>query len=75
MDRSTLESALIFIGFVAMCVLAYLLDIDKLNNRYTHGSHPSTKSNRLPFRFSLKALLIAMTLAAIGTALVTYALR
>lgn len=73
--RSTIESAVIFIVFLAVCILASGPSLLKFERRYAQGTPQIIKSTRLPFRFSLRTLLIAVTLAAVGTALVTYAIR
>jgi hypothetical protein len=75
MDRSAIESIAMFILFVVMILLGNLLNLQKFNRRYAPGTVPTTKSSRLPFRFSLRTLLIAMTLAAVGIVLVKFAFR
>jgi hypothetical protein len=75
MDRSAIEAAAMFILFMVMILLGNSINLQKFNRRYAPGAVPKLKSSRLPFRFSLRTLLIAMTLAAVGTVVVAYAFR
>lgn len=75
MGRSIFESVVVFVLCVALIILGNSLNLEKFNRRYAQGTAPVIKSQRLPLRFSLRTLLIAMTLAAVGTALVMFAIR
>ncbi len=72
MGRSVFESVAVF---VVIYFLADSLNLKQLQQRYEQGQAPLIKSQRLPFRFSLRALLIAMTLTAAGSMLAMLALR
>lgn len=72
MDRSTFESAAIFLLVLAMFIVGHSLNLDKLNRRYAQRTAPILKANRLPFRFSIRSLLIATTLFAVMMGLVVW---
>jgi len=65
MDRSPIETALIVVLFVALLIAANWLNMPKVHRWGDSGFGPTIKANRLPFRFSLRTLLIAMTLVAV----------
>jgi hypothetical protein len=65
MDRSMLESAAVCIVCVAIFFVANLLNLNWLNRQYSQSTPQVIKLDRLPFRFSLRTLLIATTLMAV----------
>lgn len=75
MGNSAFESAVVFTVFIVICVLANSFNLEKFNRQLAPGRSPILKSHRLPFRFSLGSLLIAVTLSAVGTALVMFFIR
>lgn len=75
MDRSILESIAVFLVFIVVFFLADSLNLEKFQQRFDPGQRPVIKSHRLPFRFSMRSLLIATTLTAAIMMLVVFAFR
>lgn len=75
MGRSVFESVAVFVVFVVIYFLADSLNLRRFQRRYEQGQAPVIRSQRLPFRFSLRALLIAMTLTAVLMTLAVFVFR
>jgi hypothetical protein len=75
MDRSLLESAAVCIVCVVIFFVANLLNLNWLNRQYSQSTPRVIKLDRLPFRFSIRTLLIATTLVAVVLGLAVWAGR
>ena len=75
MDRRLLEGLIILFVWVVLGIAYNRLGSHKNIRRHPTEKVPIVRSTRLPFHFSLRTLLIATTLVAVGLGLIVYAVR
>ncbi len=75
MDRKPLEGLIIFLTWVVAYFVIAQIGQHKRNPRIDSDEPYVIRSTRLPFRFSLRALLIATTLVAVILGLFVWGAR
>jgi hypothetical protein len=75
MDRSPLEGVIVLAAAIALCIIFSLVDRKKFNPLHDPTEAQRIRSARLPLRFSVRTLLIAMTVAALLLAVAIYAVK
>jgi hypothetical protein len=75
MDRRPLEGLLILFVWVALWIAYDQLGKHKHIPRNLSEKSPVVTSSKLPFRFSLRTLLIGMTLVAVVLGLIVWSVR